>query len=89
MTNAVPQAAALAVEEAPVRYPLDDFLADISGIAATIELIDLKRRSRDHFWYSSILNEMLKDKVHRSPERLCEVMAGFEAKMRSFVPPAH
>ena len=63
MTNAMPQAAALAVAEKSERYPLDDFLADISGIAATTEPIDLKRRSRDYFWYSPILYEMLKDKV--------------------------
>ena len=63
MTNAMPQAAALAVAEESERYPLDDFLADISGITATTEPIDLKRRSRDYFWYSPILYEMLKDKV--------------------------
>ena len=44
VTNAMPQAAALAVAEKSGRYPLDDFLADISGIAATTEPIDLKRR---------------------------------------------
>ena len=59
----MPQAAALAVAETSGRYPLDDFLVDISGIAATTEPIDLKRRSRDYFWYSPILYEMLKDKV--------------------------
>ena len=63
MTNAMPQATELAVEETSERYPLDDFLADIAGIAATTEPIDLKRRSRDYFWYSPILYEMLKDKV--------------------------
>src|SRR6202035_5061491 len=63
VTNVMPQAAALAVDETSGRYPLDDILADISGIAATTEPIDLKRRSRDYFWYSPILYEMLKDKV--------------------------
>ena len=61
--NAMPQAAALAGAERSDRYPFDDFRADIAGIEASTELIDLKRRSRDYFWYSPILYEMLKDKV--------------------------
>src|SRR5258707_15437013 len=59
----MPQAAARAGEAQSERYPLDDFFADIAGIDATTEPIDLKRRSRDYFWYSPILYEMLKDKV--------------------------
>ena len=59
----MPQAAALADPSRSVRYRLDDFLADIAGIAATTDPIDLKRRSRDYFWYSPILYEMLKDKL--------------------------
>src|SRR5580704_1017459 len=62
--NAMPPVAAASVAEiAPSRYPLDDFLADIAGIAASTEPIDRKRRSRDYFWYSPILYEQLKDKV--------------------------
>jgi FAD/FMN-containing dehydrogenase len=61
VTNAMPQAVTRAGEES--RYPMDDFLADIAGIEATTELIDLRRRSRDYFWYSPILYQALKDKV--------------------------
>src|SRR5258705_13622765 len=59
----MPQTAALARDTAPGRYPIGEFLAAIFGIEATTELTDLKRRSRDFFWYSPILNEELKDKI--------------------------
>jgi FAD/FMN-containing dehydrogenase len=45
------------------RYPIDALLADIDGIETTTDVIDRRRRSRDFFWYSPILNEMLKDKL--------------------------
>ena len=59
----MPQTAVLARDTAPGRYPIDEFLAAIAGIEATTDLTDLKRRSRDFFWYSPILNEELKDKI--------------------------
>jgi FAD/FMN-containing dehydrogenase len=57
------QAAVLASAEQTGRYRLDEFLADISGINMTTDLIDRRRRSRDYFWYSPILYESLKDKL--------------------------
>jgi FAD/FMN-containing dehydrogenase len=45
------------------RYPIDAFLRDVAGVESTTELTDLKRGSRDYFWYSPILNEELKDKL--------------------------
>jgi hypothetical protein len=59
----MPQAAAVADQAGTGRYPLDDFLADVAGIETTTDLIDRRRRSRDYFWYSPILNDMLKDKL--------------------------
>ncbi|HEX4410282.1 MAG TPA: FAD-binding oxidoreductase [Xanthobacteraceae bacterium] len=43
------------------RYPLAAFLADIAGIAATTDPIEVKRKSRDYYWYSPILYALLKD----------------------------
>src|SRR5580700_9871935 len=63
VSTVMSQTAELAPDARAGRYPLNDFLADIAGIDASTESIDLKRRSRDYFWYSPILYEMLKDKV--------------------------
>jgi FAD/FMN-containing dehydrogenase len=45
------------------RYQLGAFLADIAGIEATTELVELRRKSRDYFWYSPILYAQLKDEI--------------------------
>ena len=45
----MPQAAILADPQHLGRYRLGDFLADIAGIAATADPVDLKRGSRDYF----------------------------------------
>lgn len=59
----MPQAAALkSAEHAPSRYPIDAFLADIGDVPWSVEPTDIKRKSRDYFWYSPILAEQLKDK---------------------------
>jgi FAD binding domain len=59
----MPQAAALVRDERSGRYSIGAFLADITGIETTTDPGDLKRKSRDYYWYSPILNETLKDKV--------------------------
>ena len=43
------QGTALAREQGTGRYPIESFLADIAGIDWTMDLTDLKRRSRDYF----------------------------------------
>ena len=45
------------------RYPVDEFLADIAGLRLSTDALDLRRKSRDFYWYSPILAEQLKDKV--------------------------
>jgi hypothetical protein len=57
------QAAALAHPPQAARYPIGALLADIDGIPLTTDAIDLRRKSRDFYWYSPILNEQLKDKI--------------------------
>src|SRR5260370_7913994 len=59
----MPQAAAVATIASNDRHPLGDFLSDIAGIAASTEFVDRKRRSRDYFWDTPILQEKLKDKL--------------------------
>jgi FAD/FMN-containing dehydrogenase len=58
----MPQTAALAAAEPKsARYPIGALLADIAGIEATTDPIEVKRKSRDYFWYSPILYAQLKD----------------------------
>ncbi len=57
------QTAALTPDGPASGYPVGEFLRDISGISASTDLIDRKRRSRDYFWYSPILYEQLKENV--------------------------
>jgi FAD/FMN-containing dehydrogenase len=52
---------AFAAEYKSTRYPIGALLADIAGIEATTDPIEVKRKSRDYFWYSPILYAQLKD----------------------------
>ena len=59
----MPNAAAATVPEVmPSRYPIDAFLAEIGDVPWSMEPTDIKRKSRDYYWYSPILAEQLKDK---------------------------
>lgn len=83
------QAAAHAGEIRSKRYPLGAFLADISGIEATTEPVELKRKSRDYFWYSPILYAILKDEcadVIVTPKTENEVMQVAAACARHRIP---
>ena len=56
-------AAASARFEAPSAYDWDTFFAALGDVPATRDTVTVKRKSRDYFWYSPILNEQLKDKL--------------------------
>jgi hypothetical protein len=45
------------------HYPIDAFLADIGDVTASVVPTELKRKSRDFFWYSPVLDSILKDKI--------------------------
>src|SRR5271156_6331220 len=53
--------AAVQADAKSERYPIAAFLADIAGSAAPPEPVEVKRKSRDYFWYSPILYAQLKD----------------------------
>ncbi|MDH2384111.1 FAD-binding oxidoreductase [Bradyrhizobium sp. CER78] len=44
-------------------YPIKALLADIGDIATSLDPADLRRKSRDYYWYSPILAARLRDKV--------------------------
>lgn len=83
------QAATLRKPTETGRYPIDAFMRDIDGVAYSTDLTDLKRRSRDYFWYSPILNEQLKDKladVVVTPKSEAEVVRVAAACARHRIP---
>jgi FAD/FMN-containing dehydrogenase len=75
-----------------VGHDIAGFLAEIGDVAVLTEPTAVKRRSRDYFWYSPILNEQLKAKfadvvaVPRAEAELIRVVAA-AAKRRIPVTP--
>ena len=55
-------AAVSAPIEAPSTYDWDRFFAELGDVPATRDAVTVKRKSRDFFWYSPVLNEQLKAK---------------------------
>jgi len=55
-------AAALSSAPRPMRYDLDPFLAELGDIPVETEPSVVRRRSRDFFWYSPVLNRQLHGK---------------------------
>jgi len=76
-------------DQAPPRYPIDDFLADIGDVPATTEAVVVRRRSRDFFWYSPVLNAALNGKsadVVVSPRDEADVVRICAACLRHRIP---
>lgn len=86
----MPNAALLAPQAtAGSRYPIDAFLADIGDVPWSTEPTDLRRKSRDYYWYSPILTEVLKDKVADvivSPRDEADVLRAAAACARHRIP---
>ncbi|MGL4439630.1 MAG: FAD-binding oxidoreductase [Bosea sp. (in: a-proteobacteria)] len=51
-----------ATSEAASRYDIAGFMADIGDVPVVTEMQSVRRRSRDFFWYSPILNTQLHGK---------------------------
>src|SRR5271166_3759180 len=43
----------------PSNYDIDGFIAAIGDVPTVTDQVSVRRRSRDFFWYSPILNEQL------------------------------
>jgi FAD/FMN-containing dehydrogenase len=45
------------------RYPIDALLTDIGDVPSSLDANEIRRKSRDYYWYSPILNAQLKEKL--------------------------
>src|SRR5215207_6314360 len=82
-------AAASARPEAPSSYDWDTFFAALGDVPATRDTVTVKRKSRDYFWYSPVLNEQLKAKfaeVVVSPRDKAEVIRAASACAKARIP---
>src|SRR5438128_5454543 len=53
---------ASASAEPSTRYAIAALLEDIAGVPVVADPVAVKRRSRDFFWYSPVLNQQLQRK---------------------------
>src|SRR5829696_4839022 len=82
-------AAASARLEAPSSYEWDTFFAALGDVPATRDTVTVKRKSRDYFWYSPVLNEQLKAKfadVVVSPRDEADVIRAASACAKARIP---
>ncbi len=73
----------------PSRYDIAGFLSDIEGVPVVEEAQVVRKRSRDFFWYSPILNAELADKsadVLVSPRDEAEIIRVAAACARRRIP---
>ncbi|TCR64989.1 FAD-binding oxidoreductase [Bosea sp. BK604] len=73
----------------PSRYDIAGLLADIDGVPVIAEAQVVRKRSRDFFWYSPILNKELADKsadILVSPRDEAEVVRVAAACARRRIP---
>ena len=76
----------------PLRRPphdWDTFFAALGDVPATRDTVTVKRKSRDYFWYSPVLNEQLKAKfaeVVVSPRDEAEVIRAASACAKARIP---
>ncbi len=52
----------LAAAPAPARYDIEELLTDIGDVPVVTDTQSVRRRSRDYFWYSPVLNAQLHGK---------------------------
>src|SRR5688572_12451247 len=76
-------------DTSPARYDIDGFLGDIGDVPAVADPTTVRRRSRDYFWYSPVLNEQLRGKsadILVAPRNEADIVAVAAACARRRIP---
>src|SRR5947208_16646855 len=71
------------------RYDIDGFLREIGDVPVTTDMQRVRLRSRDYFWYSPVLNKLLRGKsadVVATPRNEADVIAVAAASARLRIP---